>query len=79
MKKVKFSLILALSFVTFVFMACQMQGKGLKGKDTPGEGGGTPSGVTFDVQTNNLKCISGNFSITPSNDEVTYAVGVMKV
>ena len=81
MKKVKFSLILALSFVTFVFMACQMQGKGLKGKDTPGEGGGggggTPSGVTFDVQTNNLKCISGNFSIIPSNDEVTYAVGVM--
>ena len=52
-------------------------GQGGGGGQGGSGGGGNSSNVTFNVQITELKPIKGNFTITPSDDNVTYAVGVM--
>lgn len=79
MKRIQFSLILVLSFVAFVFMACSTKPSASGGGSTE-DGGGTGgggNGALFKVDIEGLKPIEATFTVTPPSNSVTYALGVM--
>ncbi|MGP1438950.1 MAG: hypothetical protein ACTTKH_07760 [Treponema sp.] len=82
MKKKLLSLFIMFSCVAFIFMACQRvnsAGGGVDDDDENQDNGGANTTVLDDSSGafSNPKPISAKFTITPKNDEATYAFGIM--